>query len=358
MYTIEKSFSASAYGRYRSKALDLYFENAKVGILDIETTGLTPDWSHFVLGGLLSFTENEATFKQYFVEDLAEERQVLSAYLAEAAKNDILITYNGKRFDFPFLHMRTSRLGLKEPNFPYNFDLYLVLNGFSQLRKFLPNLTQKTIENFMGLWQFRRDEISGRESAVLYQKYLVSKRNGTGTEGIIEKMLLHNSDDVLQLGRLLPVLEKTNLHNAMYCLGFPVAPLIVEKIAIGKNDLKISGKQSASSFDFIFYGSDQQDQRIEFDQRSKSFGISLPILRNSGLVLLDLTKLHVNLCNEVSIYPNFGDGYLVLQNRNNINYTEINYFIKLYLKKTIEKNFGGIDDVKKNENAYEAGRSL
>ena len=42
------------YPAYNSRAFQLYFENMTVGMLDIETTGLSPKNSAFVLGGLAS----------------------------------------------------------------------------------------------------------------------------------------------------------------------------------------------------------------------------------------------------------------------------------------------------------------
>ena len=83
---------------------------------------------------------------------------------------------------------------MKKLSMPYNLDLYLVLNGHSPIKKFVPNLKQKTVENYMGLWQSRTDEISGAESVELYNTY-----EKTGREDLESKILLHNSDDVIQL---------------------------------------------------------------------------------------------------------------------------------------------------------------
>ena len=46
-----------------------------------------------------------------------------------------------------------------------------MLNGHSPIKRFVPNLKQKTVENYMGLWQSRDDEISGAESVELYNVY-------------------------------------------------------------------------------------------------------------------------------------------------------------------------------------------
>lgn len=61
----------------------------------------------------------------------------------------------------------------------------------------------------MGLWQSRDDEISGAESVELYNVY---EKNHDPALG--EKILLHNSDDILQLSRLLPVIGKSDFSQS------------------------------------------------------------------------------------------------------------------------------------------------
>ena len=333
--TVEKNFTID---RYHSRAFDLYFGNASVCALDIETTDLSPDRSRFVLGGLLVQEETSATLKQFFAEDPAEERLLLSLYLEEAAKVDALITYNGARFDLPFLRARAERHGLPAPDFPYHFDLYSALNRFSSLRKILPNLKQKTVENFMGLWHLREDEISGGDSARLYQEYLRAAANGADTERAVETMLLHNRDDVLQLARLLPALEKADLHGAMRAFGFSVpaaggrTALVVEKIEIGADFLSVSGRQRADAVDFIAYGDFDDDVFVKFDKADGRFFLKFRIIRESGLALLDLAKRSAPLREKMAAYPNRGDDYLVLENRRRVNHAEVNAFVIHWLQ--------------------------
>ncbi|MCL2816734.1 MAG: ribonuclease H-like domain-containing protein, partial [Oscillospiraceae bacterium] len=130
------------WDNYTSNAFDMYFQDCKICVLDIETTGLSPGRSHFILGGLLSLEEGEARLSQFFAESLSEEKQLLAEYVSEAEKYDVLLTYNGKHFDIPFLLSRADQLELDIFAMPYNLDLYLVLNGHSSLRKLLPNLKQ------------------------------------------------------------------------------------------------------------------------------------------------------------------------------------------------------------------------
>ena len=73
----------------------------RIGVLDIETTGLNPAVNHFILGGLYSVPEG--TLHQFFAETRAEEEEALSGYLDILRDLDLVITYNGRHFDLPFV---------------------------------------------------------------------------------------------------------------------------------------------------------------------------------------------------------------------------------------------------------------
>jgi uncharacterized protein YprB with RNaseH-like and TPR domain len=74
-----------------------YFSDGRVGVLDIETTGLSPTQHKVILGGLLIFDCGQpGLILQYFAEHPNQEKDLLSAYLEEINKCDLLITYNGK----------------------------------------------------------------------------------------------------------------------------------------------------------------------------------------------------------------------------------------------------------------------
>jgi len=326
---------------YSSNIFDMYFEKYKICVLDIETTGLSPERSHFILGGLLSFeSDGKAQFSQYFAEDLSEEKEILVRYLQEVMAHDIVVTYNGRNFDIPFLLTRAKKTGIKVEHIPYNLDLYLVLNGHSPLRKLLPNLKQKTVENFMGLWTSRSDRISGAESVTLYHEFLFKKSKNEDTTEHKELLLLHNKDDVLQLSKLFPILEKTDFHKAMYSLGFPVISgskkLFVQNITFEKSYLKVSGIQASEPVDFVSYGIGTDDCKIFFNKTAQTFEIFCPLFRKNAFVILDLLKLPVDLQNIFEKFPNFESGYLVFMSQNDIKYRDINFFIKNFLQRVLE----------------------
>lgn len=327
---------------YTSRAFRIYFEHMKLAVADIETTGLSPQSSRFVLGGLLIPASSpeapeDGTLQahQFFAESLEEEQETLSSYLSALKKVDVLLTYNGQRFDLPFLK---GRAGVAAQELPFNLDLFLLVKNYSPIRKFLPNLKQKTVENYMGLWNSRKDEISGKESVELYYRYL-ARRN----PAVKQKILLHNYDDIVQLYRLLPVLEKTDLHRAMYHMGFPIrsehpnlSNLSVEHILLSPAELTVSGRQGAKALSYRCFEWDGIPCFADFNREEKTFRLSVPLIRQAGLALVDLKALRME-CGAFEKYPSCQEGFLILENQGEKHYLEINHFVKIFLERMLKQ---------------------
>ena len=318
------------YPAYISRAFQLYFENMDIGVLDIETTGLSHKNSAFVLGGLATHTEEGLTAEQYFVENLSEEQETLKQFWQAAAEKDVLITFNGQHFDLPFIK---ERLNKPSGQMPFHLDLFLLVKNYSPIRKFLPNLKQKSIENYMGLWQYRKDEISGAESVDLYYRFLKEK-----ADSIKETILLHNHDDIVQLYRLLKVIEKCHLHKALFHMGFPVKSgstlLVIENISIKGGMLKISGRQNCEPVEYQCYDYNGNMCYMHFNKSAERFQIDLPLIEQSGLTLLDLEALDMS-STVLNKYPACQEGFLILRSGETTNYLETNHFIKLFIERMI-----------------------
>lgn len=323
------------YPLYDSRAFDLYFRNMNLGVVDIETTGLSPSRSCFILGGLLTINAGSLQVQQFFAEDPEEETAALTAYLKAIAETDFLLTYNGQHFDLPFIRSRAKGAAT---HLPFNLDLYLLVKGYSPIRKFLPNLKQKTVENFLGLWNHRKDEISGAESVDLYYRY-VSHRD----PAVKEKILLHNHDDVLQLYRLLAVLEKTDLHKALFRMGFPVRSespknlsVIVEKIVFSGGQLQITGKQGKNACDYKCFEWGEIPCHADFSRQKGIFSVSVPVIHQEGLTLVDLLSMKLDPA-VFEKYPGCQEGFLILEKRGEKCYLEINHFVKVFLERMLNQ---------------------
>lgn len=338
----------------KSRLLAEYFGDAKVGFLDIETTGLSPKTCKVILGGLvvvesLEQSDNgsgeademlsaELTCHEFFSDfgSKDDEKALLAAYLEEIRKLDVIVTYNGEHFDVPFLFERCEKHRLEcREGFPFNFDLYRLLKTSSDLRELLPNLKQKTVERYYGLWPTRTDEISGEDSVNLYYAYL-SHKPGPGKDAIRETIILHNSDDCMQLCRLAPIVKKLDLYKGMWQTGFPFANLPVKKIELKGDKLIVSGVQRKNAIDFKSFDTPGRPYEIRMDKRFRSYEAVLPLKSvNPGhemdtLKLLDLETFSFDT-DSIKGLPQCENQYIIVAEGEKVAYKTVIAFVKLLL---------------------------
>ena len=328
---------------FSSKQFNQYFGGMRIGVFDIETLGLKPDTCPMVLAGFMTTDdEGNCTINQYFAETPEEENQILARLCEDFKKVDYLFTYNGKHFDIPFITRRAKLLGVQSPDENiYNLDLYLVLNGHSEIRYLLRNLKQKTVEIYMGLSDSRDDEISGAESIKLYKAYLeaidLDEKNS-----LEEKILLHNHDDLLQLYQLMPILKQVHIHKAFYNLGFPIMgesgwPLLsISAIKTSTLGISIAGKYSGEKFSYISYDSFDKYYSCEFKEDG-TFSFNIRVDKHKGNIFINLPYFFQDY-EEFKVYPNYIKNFLLVSNNNNLSYLELNMFIKKFMLKFMEDN--------------------
>lgn len=314
--------------------LRFYFEGLRYGVLDIETTGLSPQRNKLILGGLLYEDEMRGgvVLQQFFAEQRAEEAEVVQAYVEALSRLDCVFTYNGASFDLPFILKRAEIRGIDVVGkLPVNIDLYNIVDRYSVLRSVLPNLRQKTVEEYCGIADIRKDQISGGDSVKLYNRFCETQR-----DDLAQQILLHNADDVVQLSRLLPVTQKVDIHKAMAELGFGCrGKLCVTQIRVNKGSLTVKGKQQGKAFGYTGPAGKDGEGRITFDAAAGSFHISVPLIESRNMKVVDLLALRAGaVAPDFSIlekYPYCGSGYVAVTYEDKLNYREINHFIKVYI---------------------------
>lgn len=160
-------------------------------VLDIETTGLRKATDAVFLIGLQTAEE----FRQWLAPSREEEGDLLEAvrpFLADKT----LITYNGDRFDLPFLQERFAEHGLSFPSI-LSWDWFAYLRPRRLFFRF-PNLRLRTLAQSAGL--VRQDPYTGAQIA-MFAKHLDDPEAK-------EAALLHNEEDVRELALLLPFFSR------------------------------------------------------------------------------------------------------------------------------------------------------
>lgn len=179
-------------------------------VLDIETTGFSRQNASIILIGLVIKSENQLISKQIFSENLDEERFILLELMniLKSLDNYFFITYNGHSFDLPFINAKLQQHSINDQlNLNNNFDLYRLIRKNKKLLN-LERHNLKSIEKFLGIK--RSDTISGKESIQLYFDYLESS-----SEVILDKILLHNYEDIKYLLPLLEILKYFSYNQIM-----------------------------------------------------------------------------------------------------------------------------------------------
>lgn len=176
---------------------------------DIETTGFTADTSSLYLIGAITRQENGWILTQWLAQSEQEESSVLEAFLAHCSAKKQLIHFNGDRFDLPYLHEKCSQYGLTDTlSSMVSRDLYRMIRPLKTLLN-LSSLNQRSLEEYLGI--FRRDPYSGGELIRVYREYTEDQAAEK-----LQKLLLHNREDLLGMTDLLPLLSYHVILNGSF----------------------------------------------------------------------------------------------------------------------------------------------
>lgn len=260
-----------------------YYDGMKLCVLDIEATGLDPNTSKVVIMGLLTETDSGVKVTQFLAENHYEEDKVLMATLEFLHDNkiDYLITYNGLRYDIPYINTRLDILNYEDRIKLYDFDLYRFLRKCSNLPSKMSSLRQSAVEDYFEIGKDRKDTITGKENIALFNEYSIS---GNST---VEKIILtHNREDVLQLYKLMKLCNKNefadildiDFHEAIARYGFPAANgRFSLRPQIKKSQLIINGDQNYDEFSAAYFPDVDSPIEAIFQSTTKTFEIKTPI---------------------------------------------------------------------------------
>jgi uncharacterized protein len=167
--------------------------------LDTETTGLSGGTGTvaFLVG--LAWREGDGlALAQYFLCDFDQEQALLWAVGQCISNAGVLVSYNGRSFDWPLLQ---SRLVLRRAKWPSPPHLDLLTLARRIFRPRLPDCALQTIEQSV-LDLHRADDLPG---SLIPSRYFAWLRQGDPRG--LEPVFVHNQQDVLSMALLLARFE-------------------------------------------------------------------------------------------------------------------------------------------------------
>lgn len=175
--------------------------------MDIETTGFSAETCSIYLIGCAERRDDRLILRQFFAETPDHEAEILAAFSDYIADKKAVISFNGHRFDLPFLATRAKRhrLSLSLDDLA-SIDLYRIARKYKSLLQ-LSSCKQKAIERALHI--DREDRCSGGELIEVYRDY-----GRMGSQEGESLLALHNHDDVFGMYPLLSLLSYEKLKEA------------------------------------------------------------------------------------------------------------------------------------------------
>lgn len=167
--------------------------------LDTETTGLAGGTgTHAFLVGLGYFEGDALVLRQYFMRSPAEERAMLEELRCSLGDFRVLVTFNGKSFDWPLLDTRFLMHGYR---LRFQFSHLDLLHPARRIWKHrLASCSLTSLEQRVFGVQ-RAGDVPGYLIPQLYFDYL---RDGDSHR--LAPVFSHNREDIVTLSRLLETL--------------------------------------------------------------------------------------------------------------------------------------------------------
>ena len=186
-------------------------------LLDIETTGLSPEYAAVFMIGC-GYYENQCFHTIHWLADaydIKNEQDVLANFttwfLTQISKHSDLklVTYNGQQFDLPFLKKRFEQCHLMcpldESNHFHSMDYFRTISKTKHLWP-LKNTKLHTIADWLGYHSSKTP--SGRQLIKTYHSYIKTK-----DPALLNLLFLHNIDDLEALSTVISIDKYFNFFN-------------------------------------------------------------------------------------------------------------------------------------------------
>ena len=165
----------------RSESWRMYADfRHNAAFLDIETTGLSPDYSIITLVGIL---DRDGYHSFVYDQNMSDLREALEQY-------DLIVTFNGASFDLPFIESHFGEVFKHTAH----IDLRHVLNRIGQKGGL------KAIERRLGVGRpSELTALDGFDAVRLWRMWEL------GSEGALDTLIRYNAEDVFSLPKLAEI---------------------------------------------------------------------------------------------------------------------------------------------------------
>ena len=161
-------------------------------LVDLETCGLAG--SALFLIGVLRQVGGQFTIELLLARNYAEERYVLETFWSLVDQSHVLVTFNGKSFDWPMIVDRSARYLLHSGSTPSTcLHVDVLHHARRRWRRDLPDCRLQTLEQRI-CRRRRMGDIPSRMIPAAYAEFV-----RTGFERDIESILYHNAVDLVTL---------------------------------------------------------------------------------------------------------------------------------------------------------------
>jgi uncharacterized protein len=215
--TIRNWYSTPEFAEPSGQALDLLTRNKEEAIsrkmraaledpekwlfLDTETTGLSGGTGTYAfLVGIAWWDAGGLQVEQFFMRDFADEHSVLCELAERIAERPVLVTFNGKTFDWPLLESRfTMTRRITAPKLAAHLDLLHPARTLWKLRLGSVRLVEleRQVLDAQRLGWHRSEDVASSQIPQLYFDYL---RGGSAMP--LAGVVRHNQMDLRGLAAL------------------------------------------------------------------------------------------------------------------------------------------------------------
>ncbi len=176
----------------------------RILFFDLETLGLSN--APIILAAIGLIEAGSLRVVQYLARSIAEEMAVLEQVGNSLEQTDLVLSYNGKSFDWTYLKDRFAYYGMPFFHKPLHIDL--LHHARRAFRGRIPDARLGTVEE-MVLGVHRDMDLPSEAVPAYYTAYLDSQDPGP-----LVPIVNHNRQDIVSLARLLSHLLETTIDAA------------------------------------------------------------------------------------------------------------------------------------------------